>query len=127
MIYFWKEVMVTYFVYKLIGTEWKNRFDEELCGAADTRENAELLVSALESIDPTGGHREIRTESEEVVPQGKYYILKLQRHECGPVCSRDIVGMADTLANAKILMRDISKGIRPENWEIRDKDWNTVD
>ena len=121
------EVVATYFIYKIIGNEF-GRPDEELCGAADTLDNAKLLVSALENIDPTNGHREIRTDSFEVVEleEQKYYLLHLERHELGAVCQRVRVGMADTLVNARRLLKELAKD-NYHNWEIRDKDWNIVE
>ena len=116
-----------FFIYKKIGTEWKNVFDEELCGAADTYENAQRVVDALEEIDPTGGHREIRNESDEVIAPQKYYILKLERHELGFVCSRDIVGIADTLANARQLYKEMAGAPTSKNFEIVDAEWNVVE
>ena len=117
-----------FYIYRIVGTEWSNLHDEELCGAADTLENAKLIVDALEAIDPTGGHREIRTESGEVVEleEQKFYILKLERHELGFVCSREVVGIADTLANARRLYREMA-GESTKNYQLVDKDWKAVE
>lgn len=118
-----------YYIYKTIGTEWSYLRDEELCGAADTLDNAKLIVSALESIDPTGGHREIRTESNEVVDiHKKFYILRLVKNEWGFVYSRDKVGIADSLENAKELLKEISNGSSTSKyWEIRDENGNVIE
>lgn len=125
-----------YYIYRIIASEWRK--DEELCGAADTLENAELLVDAMNVLDEA--HREIRTESGEValLKKRKYYVYHVLTTETGIPAEENLVGIADTLENAREFLKEMSQPPEDEIeddlpseeqdiWKIKDEDGNIVE